>query len=172
MHVAIEALGRPDLRRLIEGHLAEMRASSPPESTHALTVPELAENDVTLWTARDDGLLLGCGALKPLGRVSGEIKTMRTTPEARRRGVATAILAAIVTEARARGYTSLHLETGAHEPFAPARRLYARHGFRPCGPFAQYTDDPLSAFLALDLTTGPDSAAGHPDHRAVVSDFR
>jgi putative acetyltransferase len=35
--------------------------------------------------------------------------------------------------------------------FAPARRLYARFGFVPCAPFADYKDDPNSVFMMLAL---------------------
>jgi putative acetyltransferase len=35
--------------------------------------------------------------------------------------------------------------------FAPALSLYTRFGFRPCGPFADYAEDPFSVFMARDL---------------------
>ena len=34
--------------------------------------------------------------------------------------------------------------------FDPARRLYARHGFDDCAPFADYADDPNSVFMTRD----------------------
>ena len=34
---------------------------------------------------------------------------------------------------------------------APARAFYLRHGFEPCGPFAEYTDDPNSVFMTKKL---------------------
>lgn len=37
------------------------------------------------------------------------------------------------------------------EPFRPARTLYEKHGFAPCGPFAGYRPDPASVFYVLDL---------------------
>jgi len=43
------------------------------------------------------------------------------------------------------------LETGSEDYFAPARRLYARHGFVVRGPFADYTDDPNSVYMELAL---------------------
>ncbi len=76
---------------------------------------------------------------------------MRTPRLLRRRGAARAILACIVQEARARGYARLSLETGTHEAFAPAQRLYESFGFDYCGPFAGYGQDPNSAFMTLDL---------------------
>jgi putative acetyltransferase len=143
---------RPDVRALLEEHLADMRATSPPESVHALDAEALAAPGTVFLTARDDdGALLGCGALAPLPDGEAELKSMRTAPAARGRGVAAAVLQALVAVARARGERRVLLETGTQEFFAPAVRLYLRHGFTPCGPFAGYTDDPSSRYLALDL---------------------
>ena len=35
--------------------------------------------------------------------------------------------------------------------FAPARSLYTRFGFHPCGPFADYVEDPYSVFMTREL---------------------
>ena len=55
------------------------------------------------------------------------------------------------TAARNQGLQTLKLETGSTHFFEPARTLYAAYGFKPCGPFADYTDDPHSAYMAMDL---------------------
>jgi len=146
---------RPDVRRLLDEHLADMFATSPAESVHALDHGALAGPDITFWTARDDGgVLLGCGALKDLGTDEGEIKSMRTARPARGRGIAALVLGRILDEAGQRGYHRLLLETGSQEFFAPARRLYARHGFVPCPPFGGYQPDPNSVFMARSLLGG------------------
>ncbi|RWZ52036.1 GNAT family N-acetyltransferase [Labedella phragmitis] len=130
-----------------------MFATSPAESVHALDHGALGRADITFYTARDgDGALLGCGALAERGPVDGEIKSMRTTAAARGRGVASTILTAILTAARERGYSEVRLETGAEDYFAAARRLYARHGFTECPPFAPYVEDPHSVFMRLALS--------------------
>jgi putative acetyltransferase len=49
------------------------------------------------------------------------------------------------------GGIRLSLETGATEPFRPARRLYEKFGFEYCGPFADYRLDPLSVFMTRAL---------------------
>ena len=49
---------------------------------------------------------------------------------------------------------ALFLETGSQEFFAPARRLYERHGFAACPPFAGYEADPNSVFMTLLLDAG------------------
>jgi putative acetyltransferase len=76
---------------------------------------------------------------------------MHTARAARRRGVASAMVRHIIATARDRGFRRLSLETGASDYFAPARALYARHGFVECPPFEGYRPDPNSVFLTLDL---------------------
>ena len=61
----------------------------------------------------------------------------------------------IITTARARKYRRLSLETGGIPYFAPARALYARHGFVECEPFEAYKPDPNSVFMTLDLAADP-----------------
>jgi putative acetyltransferase len=147
---------RDDVHRLLSEHLADMFATSPAESVHALDHSALSAPSITFWTAREEGALLGCGALKLLesapGPVtSGEIKSMRTAAAARGRGVATSMLRHILNDARARNLEHVYLETGTEDYFAPARRLYARHGFTECPPFADYVLDPNSVFMELRL---------------------
>jgi putative acetyltransferase len=37
------------------------------------------------------------------------------------------------------------------DAFAPARSLYTAFGFEPCAPFGEYTDNPHSAYMTIDL---------------------
>ncbi len=147
MHIEVDEPTRADVLALLTEHLADMYATSPPESVHALDPTALTAPAVTFWTARVDGVLLGCGALKELDPTHAEIKSMRTSPAARGRGVATGILGHLLSTAAGRGYRRLSLETGAQEFFAPARRLYQRHGFTLCPPFGDYLPDDNSVFL-------------------------
>ena len=151
--IAVEDPRAADVLELLAEHLRDMHATSPAESVHALDPDALAHPSITFWAARDGatGELLGVGALKQHPGGLGELKSMRTAAAARGRGVASAMLGVVVTEARRRGIRELKLETGAEDYFAPARALYAKHGFLPCAPFADYTDDPNSVFFALEL---------------------
>ena len=142
---------RADVRLLLNEHLADMFATSPADSVHALDHSALSAPSITFWTAREDGALLGCGALKQLDATAGEIKSMRTTPAARGRGIAALLLTRILADAQDRGFEQLYRETGSEEFFAPARRLYDRHGFTDCPPFADYTLDPHSVFMQRTL---------------------
>jgi putative acetyltransferase len=147
MLIRVDDLTHPMVHALLRAHLAEMRSLSPPESVHALPLDELRRPGVTFWTAWSGGELLGCGALKELSPRHGEIKSMRTAPEHRRRGVGRDILLLIVREARRRGYERLSLETGSAPAFEPGRRLYESLGFTYCQPFADYVEDPHSVFM-------------------------
>ena len=148
---------RDDVHLLLNEHLADMFATSPAESVHALDHSALSAPSITFWTAREDGALLGCGALKLLDSPAGparhgEIKSMRTTATARGRGVATLLLGHILDAARTRNLERVCLETGTEDYFAPARRLYARHGFRVCRPAADSGLHPPRVFLHLRVS--------------------
>jgi putative acetyltransferase len=151
MRIERDDLSRPAIHALLAEHLQNMRAISPPGSVHALDLDKLRDPSITFWSAWDDGLLLGCGALKELDPRHGEIKSMRTPAALRRRGAGRALLVHIVEVARSRGYERLSLETGAALPFEPAHRLYESFGFGRCEPFEGYADDPNSVFMTLRL---------------------
>jgi len=156
----IDDLTRPAVHRLLEQHLADMYATSPPESVHALDLDALRAPGITFWSVWEGEELLGCGALKTgLGDASDgvgggvgddasvELKSMRTAETARSRGVATALLTHLLAEARSAGARRVVLETGAEPYFEPARRLYQRHGFVERPPFGDYLPDPNSVFF-------------------------
>ena len=151
MHIDIDDLTRPEVHALLNEHLDNMRAISPPESVHALDLGKLRQPDIRFWTIWDGGALLGCGALKDLGHGQGEVKSMRTPQNLRRRGAGRLILQHIINEARARGFVRLSLETGSMAEVAPAHALYLSEGFAFCGPFGSYREDPNSVFMTLAL---------------------
>ncbi|AJT41369.1 GNAT family N-acetyltransferase [Psychromicrobium lacuslunae] len=151
MIISIESPESPDVLALLAEHLGEMHATSPKESVHALDATALSGVEMTFWTARDAGVLLGCGALKELSSQAAEIKSMRTSAAARNRGVGAAVLQTLLAEAKRRGYQNVFLETGSQEHFAPARRLYQRAGFVDCGPFGDYRTDRHSVFMVRSL---------------------
>jgi putative acetyltransferase len=138
-------------RALIARHLDGMHESSPPESVHALDVDRLREPGITFWSAWVGDAIAGCGALKKLDAARREIKSMRVADAFRGHGIGRAILDHIVSEARARGMSSLWLETGSAPAFAPALRLYESAGFVRCGPFDAYVEDPFSVFMTRTI---------------------
>ena len=144
-------LGSSDVQALLAFHFAQMRETSPPEACHVLPIDGLKHPAVTFWSAREEGTLMGVGALKELAVDHGEVKSMRTAPSALGQGVGRALLHHIVAEAKSRGYQRLSLETGSTEPFAAALRLYESEGFLPCGPFGDYQDTPFTRFFTQEL---------------------
>lgn len=151
MRIIVDDLRGPEIAALLQAHLDAMHEHSPPESVHALDLDKLRQPDITFWTAWEGTSLLGCGALKEHDPRFGEIKSMRTDVAHLRKGVAAAILETILKMARERGYDRLSLETGTGASFEPAHRLYERYGFVDCGPFADYTFDPFSRYMTLEL---------------------
>ena len=136
---------------LLRQHLQDVARHSPAESIHALDIDALCRPEITFWTVRDSGDVIGCGALLELDATHGEIKSMRTARTHLRRGVASIILERILGEAHRRLYRRLSIETGAQDAFAPARALYRRFGFVMCDPFADYRPDPNSVFMTKRL---------------------
>jgi putative acetyltransferase len=151
MEIQPDDLSSERVHALLEEHLRDMRAWSPPGSVHALDLDALRGPGMSFWTVWEGEDLLGCGALMQHTADHAEIKSMRSALAHRGKGAGVAMLAYIIEESRRRGYARLSLETGSAEPFAPSRALYARFGFRECGPFADYAPDPHSVFLTLEL---------------------
>jgi putative acetyltransferase len=152
MKIELDDLTRPQIRALLNEHLQNMYAVSPPESVHALDLDRLRRPEISFWSAWEGAELVGCGALKELDPRHGEIKSMRTPELRRRRGAGRALLNHIIQVARSRGYQRLSLETGSQDAFTPAQALYASVGFGICGPFADYVEDPNSVFMTLQLS--------------------
>ena len=151
MQIIRDDLRGPEIAAMLEAHLKDFEPHSPPESRHALDLDGLRRPEVHFYTAWEDGQLLGCGAFKRLDEKHAEIKSMRTDAAHLRKGVARAILAHLIEEARAAGLQRLSLETGPMDHFAPARKLYETFGFTYCEPFGDYVEDPYSVFMMRRL---------------------
>lgn len=144
-------LDDPEVAALLLTHVTLARAATAACSAHALDNAGLRAPDIAFYVARERGALLSVGALKRLTDEHGEVKSMHTAQAGRGRGAGSAMLAHIVAQAKASGMSRVSLETGAADYFAAARRLYTRHGFVECAPFATYVPDRNSVFMTLDL---------------------
>lgn len=152
MLIRVEDPATPDIVELLTEHLREAYETTPAESVHALDVRELQHPSVTFLAVRDeDGTLMGMGALKQHDAELAEIKSMRTLARFRGRGLARALLTALVETARDNGARQVALETGVEDFFIAARGLYEAEGFQVCEPFADYVEDPLSVFYSRAL---------------------
>jgi GNAT superfamily N-acetyltransferase len=125
----------PVVQQLTTAQQAELRVRYGGDTEPGVP-PSTADVAVVLVATDDDGTPVGCGALRPLGADSGEVKRMYVVPEARGRGLSTTVLAGLETEALARGWTTLRLETGSAQPEAVA--LYTGAGYRPTSAFGHY----------------------------------
>ncbi|WP_247630784.1 GNAT family N-acetyltransferase [Microbacterium croceum] len=160
MNIVIERIetATPQLAAFLRAHHRDMAGTAPPESQHALPLADLLAPGVRLFAAVEDGRPLSTGALAPIDEEHEELKSMRTDPAQRGRGLATAMLSFLQADAVARGVRRISLETGSQDFFRPARALYARAGFVECAPFGRYLPDPHSTFMTLSL----DAVDGEP----------
>ena len=154
----VEAVGpeSPEARALVAASESELSALYASEHRNALSVEALVALGADYVVARDPaGRALAGGGLAVLaddGRY-GELKRLVTLPEARRRGAARAVVAALEALARTRGLRLMRLETGEASPEAIA--LYARLGYRRRGPFGRYAENGSSVFMEKRLEGGP-----------------
>lgn len=102
---------------------------------------ELGPPGGTYLVGYRDGAAVCGGGLKRLPDGTCEIKRMYVVPQARRSGVARALLAALEDAARELGYRIARLDTGARQPHAIA--FYQASGYRRVGNF---NDNPAAAF--------------------------
>lgn len=139
-----------DVEELLDAHLTFARSVTPPEDVFALRPTERLNEKLTFFSARCGGVLAGVGALREIDPEHGEIKSMHTAAQWRRRGVGRRILQFLLEEARQRGYQRVSLETGPMEAFAPARAMYVAAGFEPAKPFAEYGARSVCFTMRLD----------------------
>ena len=152
MQIREDDLSHPQTIELLRLHLAGMHENSPPGHVFALDLSGLKTRDVTVWTLWREEKAVGIGALKQHDSDLGEIKSMRTHPDALRQGVGAALLDHIMSVAKERGLRQLSLETGSGASFEPALALYRRYGFENGPAFADYEASDFNQFLHLRLS--------------------
>ena len=168
--------------------------NQPPSlETYASTLKDSNNSLFVAWdTASEPQIPLGCGALRTFtsqipghdgGLVgnAGEVRSMHTIAQARRRGVGKLILRHIEQTAKEVGLNRLYIETGVSnavsltwttsfrgksnlcgvllltmefkwlEGYAAARRMYSDAGFEQCASFAEYTDHADVLFMVKEI---------------------
>jgi putative acetyltransferase len=155
--IAVESPLQDDVRVLIRELNETLDALTPPEFNFQMSVEEMAEPDTTVFVARENGVAVGCGALKRHANGIGEVKRMYTRPSLQGRGVGGEILARVEDLARTEGLSQLVLETG--DGYHAAWRLYERGGFVRCGAVLDYPDNEYSVFFEKSLATNGADAA-------------
>jgi putative acetyltransferase len=150
--IAVDDPRAADVSALVEKHLSFAREVTPAGHVHALGIAALEDPKVTFYSARCEGVLLGIAALKRLDDTHAELKSMHVNEGARGQGVGQAMVRHLLAVAIKQGYARVSLETGTMDAFAAARRLYARAGFRACEPFGEYTANPYSMCMRIDVS--------------------
>jgi putative acetyltransferase len=147
--IRIEDPDQPDIVALLRAADAWYATLYPAESNHLLDIATLQRPEIAFFAARQDGILLGCGAVAERGDYA-EIKRMYLNRAARGRGLGRRILQALEDHAVAKlGLRCFRLETGIHQPEAIG--LYRAAGYRDIAPFGDYAPDPLSLFMEKTL---------------------
>ncbi|MCV0396439.1 MAG: GNAT family N-acetyltransferase [Rhizobiaceae bacterium] len=155
--IAVETPLQDDVRALIaelNDAITAQEPATPEEFNFRMTVDEMAGSETTVWVARINGEAVGCGALLRHRGGFGEVKRMYVRRSAQGKGVGGLILAEIESLAAAEGLRYLALETGG-DGYGAARRVYERAGYRRCGAFGDYPDNPYSTFYRKDLSAAP-----------------
>ena len=132
----------PDAVDLMQALDDDLRARYPGIVVNGLRPGDAARPRFVFVVARIDGLAVGCGAVRELDPLVGEIKRMFVRREHRGRGIARRVLSALEAQAAGLGYTTLWLETGDRQPEAIG--LYESAGYRAIPPFGEYAGNPYS----------------------------
>ncbi len=117
-------------------------------STQAMQQP-----NVHFLGVRQDGELVGCGAVKLIkdagAEAYGEIKALFVAEAQRGRGHSRAIMQALEAQLRSVDIQLARLATGTRQPEAVA--LYVSLGYTPCAPFGGQQADDLTVFMQKSL---------------------
>jgi GNAT superfamily N-acetyltransferase len=135
---------------------AEYEASLPDDLRHADFTAQYADVAThygpphAAFIATADGKSAGCVALTvhAAERVA-VVKKMYVLPVFRKRGIARALLGALIAYARGRGVDRLVLDT-ARERMQAAYGLYVALGFRECDPYGE-VDYGCATFMELRI---------------------
>lgn len=92
--------------------------------------------------AYENGVAVGCGAIKEYEPGVMEVKRMYVKPEMRGRGIAGKVLLELEQWARELGYQKCILETGVKQP--EAIRLYTKSNYNRIPNYGQYANVPES----------------------------
>jgi putative acetyltransferase len=88
--------------------------------------------------AIENNQAIGCGAIKEYQSDTMEVKRMYTSPDGRKKGIATQILGELEKWAAELGYERCVLETGKRQPEAIA--LYLKCGYQIIPNYGQYAE--------------------------------
>lgn len=102
--------------------------------------------------AYEDGIALGCGAMKIVAPKTVEIKRMYVMPRCRGKGIAIKILSALEYWAKELAHDVCILETGKRQP--EAIKLYLKSGYNRTSNYGQYIGIENSLCFKKELIIG------------------
>lgn len=97
----------------------------------------------------EDGIPIGCGAIKPYSETTMEVKRMYVPLEMRGKGIASIILQELEKWAKELQYEKCILETGIKQP--EAIRLYQKNNYKIIPNYEQYADVASSVCFEKEL---------------------
>ncbi|WP_431279900.1 GNAT family N-acetyltransferase [Leifsonia poae] len=139
------------LSDFLAAYLDELAPTAPPESRHAFDFGALQQPSVRMFVAYDGDDIVGTGALSTIEPGHEELKSMRTAPTHRGKGIASLMLTHLLQDARSRDIARISLDTGSMDFFRPARALYAKSGFVTSEPYGRHVVDPNTVYMTLAL---------------------
>jgi len=152
IEVRTAPLDAREARELIAALNAELLSLYPPEQCfHDLDEEEVTPGRGRFVLAWEDGVALGCGAVRMIDDERAELKRMYVVPERRGRGISRAVLASLEAAARELGARSIVLETGIHQPVAIS--LYESSAYQRVPCFGAYASSPTSICMEKQLTS-------------------
>jgi putative acetyltransferase len=129
-------------RKLIAALNAELSDIYPePGATHFNLDPkQVTGGNGAFLIVHQDGIPVGCGALRLIDAETAELKRMYIAPTVRGTGLGRRLVSALEAEARTLGVKRLVLETGVRQTAALA--LYRATGFQPIPLYGEYCLSP------------------------------
>jgi amino-acid N-acetyltransferase len=91
-----------------------------------LPVDDVDDPDLLFWRFESDDVPAGFAGIEIFGQ-DALLRSLVTLPPVRRRGIGTAMVAKMETEARARGASAIYLVADGNTAF------FAKLGYAPCG---------------------------------------
>ncbi|MBL7702387.1 MAG: GNAT family N-acetyltransferase [Ferruginibacter sp.] len=146
----------------------ETRLTSPSDKSVSPLIEALSENlkerfnsdgknSFQFWDENDPKYIfvslshnnecVGCGAIRPINEITGEVKRMYA--KYRAMGIGSAVLAALEHEAGKAGYKQLWLET--RDKNIEACNFYQKHGYKRIKNYGNYANRPEAACFGKTL---------------------
>jgi putative acetyltransferase len=125
----------PDFRRLVKFLDADLAIRDGDDHAFYSQFNNIS-NIRYVVVAFENGIAVGCGAIKEYDEDTVEVKRMYVSPESRKKGIATKILNELEMWAVELSYKKSRLETGKRQPEAIG--LYKLNGYKLIPNFGQY----------------------------------